>query len=243
MVSFKKYSFALFLVLLCLNPVPLRSEFYEYMDKDNVKTFTDDLSLVPEVQTGKTKVHKERYDHLDEEQKNELIRQEQEEIEKLKMKTRADLERFEQLEKAERKKEQEIKRQKRLEALKTPIVISGNRILVPVTIKYSNKEVTTVLLLDTGASITSVNHFVAEQLNINTGKTSAVMVAGGGILRTKLVNVQHIKVGPKILKAPKIMVLEQKGLPLDFQGLLGQDFLQQFSFTIDYGNRVIRWKE
>ena len=243
MVSFKKYSFLLFLVFLWLNPVPLKSEFYEYIDKNNVKTFTDDLSLVPNLQTDKTKVHKERYDHLNEEQKDELIRQEQEEIEKLKMKTRADLERFEQQEEAERKKEQEIKRQKRLEALKTPIVISRNRILVPVTIKYSNKEVTIVLLLDTGASITSVNHFVAEQLNINTGETSAVMVAGGGILRTKLVNVQHIKVGPKILKSPKIMVLEQKGVPLDFQGLLGQDFLQLFSFTMYYGNRVIRWKE
>jgi len=242
-ISFKKKSFALFLALLLLLPAPLRSEFYEYIDKNGVKIFTDDQSLIPGLQQNTTKIHKERYDHLDEEQKNELIRHEQEESERLKKKTRASLERFQQEEEVERNKQAEIKRRKQLEALKTPIVISRNRILVPVTIKYSNKEITNMLLLDTGASITTVNQSVADQLNINTGKSSAVMVAGGGIIRTKIVKVQQIKVGPKILKDPEIMVLEQKGVPLDFQGLLGQNFLKLFSFTIDYDNSVIRWKE
>lgn len=243
MTRFKKYLFALSWVLLLLHPGPLKSEFYEYIDENGVKTFTDDQSVIPVIQQDKTKVHKERYDDLDEEKKNKLIQKEHREIEKLKKKTRAYLKKYEQRQEAERKRKQEIKRQKRLEALKTPIVLSRNRVLVPVTIKYSNREATIVLLLDTGASITSVNQSVADQLKINTGKSSSVRVAGGGIIKTKLVAVQQIKVGPKILKAPKIMVLEQKGMPLDFQGLLGQDFLQQFSYTIDYGNRVIQWKE
>lgn len=240
---FQKNALWLFLGILLLLPSPLRSEFYEYIDKSGVKVFTDDQSLIPDLQQNKTKVHTERYDHLDAKQKNKLIQREQEEIEKLKEKTRASLERFQQAEEIKRNKQQEIKRRQQAEALKTPIVISRNRILVPVTIKYSNKEITSVLLLDTGASITTVNQFVADQLNISTGKSSAVMVAGGGILRTKIVKVQQIKVGPKIVKTPDIMVLAQKGVPLDFQGLLGQNFLQLFSFTIDYDNSVIRWKE
>ncbi len=239
----KIISLTLFLALLLLVPAPLRSEFYEYTDKNGVKIFTDDQSLIPGFQEDKTKIHKERYDHLDEEQKNKMSGHEQEEIEKLKKKTRDSLERFQRKDEVERSKLQEIKRLKQLADMETPIVISRNRILVPVTIKYSNKEITKVLLLDTGASITTVNQSVADQLNINTGKSSAVRVAGGGILKTKIVKVQQIKVGPKIVNAPEIMVLEQKGAPLDFQGLLGQNFLQLFSFTIDYENRVIRWKE
>jgi predicted aspartyl protease len=241
--TLKKYFFVFFSFLLLLHPAPLRCEFYEYIDKNGVKTFTDDPSLIPDVQQGKKKVHKERYDHLDENQKNELIRQDQKEIEKLKKKTRAILERFEQQEEAERKKQQEIKRQKLLEASKTPIILSHGKVIVPVTIKYSNNEITIKMLLDTGASITTMNQSAADQLNIKTGKSSAIMVAGGGIVRTKLVDVQHIKVGSKILKATKIMVFKQMGPPLDHQGLLGQDFLQYFNYTIDYGNRVIQWKE
>jgi predicted aspartyl protease len=244
--SLNRISIALFIALsaaLLLLPPTLRGEFYEYIDKNGVKIFTDDSSLIPDIQQDKTKIHKERYDHLDEEQKNELILHEQEEIDKQKKKTRASLEKFEQQEKIERQQQEDIKRQKYLEALNTPITISQNKILVPVTIGYANREITRVLLLDTGASITSVNQSVAEQLNINTGKSSAVMVAGGGILKTKLVDVKYIKVGPKTLKNPRIMVLEQKGAPLSFHGLLGQNFLSRFHFTIDYANSLIRWKE
>ncbi len=99
------------------------------------------------------------------------------------------------------------------------------------------------MLLDTGASITTIDESVVEQLGTSGGKTSAIIVAGGGIHKTKLVTVHQMKVGPKLVKNPEIMVLKQNTGFLGFQGLLGQDFLRQFSFTIDYGNNVIRWGE
>lgn len=230
-------------VLLVLQPSVLNSEFYEYVDENGVKTFTDDKHLIPSRENKKTKIHKERYDHLDEQQKKELIQKERKEIELLKMKTREDLKRYELKEEAQKRKQQQIEQQKRKEALKTPVIIARNRILVPVNIKYSNREVSITLLLDTGASITSVNQFVAQQLNITEGKNSAVVVAGGGVLRTRLVDVDAISVGPKVLKFHKIMVLEEKGWTKEFHGLLGQDFLQQFSYTIDYANNIIQWAE
>jgi len=240
---FKKYSVALSLLFLLLYPCLLRSEYYQYIDKNGVKVFTDDQSLIRNTQTGKAKVYKEKYDYLDEEQKNELIRQEQETVEKAKKNTREDLERMKQQEETKRENQEQIQKQKQLEELKTPIAITRNKVLVPVILKHASKEVSTVLLLDTGASITTVNQSVVEKLGINEGKSSTATVAGGGIIKTKLVKVQHIKVDPKTIDAPTIMVLEGKESPSGFQGLLGQDFLQQFSFTIDYGQSVIRWKE
>jgi hypothetical protein len=242
-LKFTKYYSVLFLILLLLHPAALKSEFYEYIDENGVKSYTDDQSLIPENQREDIKTHKEKYDHLSEEQKAVQVEKEQKEIKKLQEKTQADLDRFEQQKEADRKKQQKIERQKRLDALKTPIIISRNKILLPVSIKYSNKEITVPLLLDTGSTVTSVNQFVAEQLNINTGESSAVMVAGGGIIRTKRVKVQHIKIGPKILKAHKIMILNHNGNATNHQGLLGQDFLQRFRYTIDYANSVILWEE
>jgi hypothetical protein len=237
-VKFTIYCFALSFVLLWLNPASLRCEFYEYIDKNGVKIFTDDLSSIPDsdVQQGKTKSHKERYDHLDEKQKTELIRKEQKEIEKLQKETRDTLKKYEQ-----QKKERE--KQKRLEALKTPFIISNGIIIVPVTIKYSNKEVTVKMVLDTGAEMTCINISVANQLNISTGRLSAIRAAGGIVVRTVLVDVQQIKVGPKTLEYTNIMVLFQEDSPMGVKGLLGQDFLQQFDYSIDYGKKLIRWKE
>ena len=120
--------------------------------------------------------------------------------------------------------------------------ISRNRILVPVTIGYSDREVTTELLLDTGASITVIHSSVAEHLEINTGKGSAVRVAGGGFLRTKIVEIEYIQVGPKIYKGPMIMVLNNKGPATEYHGLLGQDFLSHFNYTIDYSKNRIVWR-
>jgi len=237
-IKFTIYYFALSLVLLWLNPSPLRCEFYEYIDKNGVKIFTDDLSSIPDsdVQQGKTKAHKERYDHLDEKQKNELIQKEQNEIEKLQKETRDTLKKYEQ-----QKKENE--KRKRLEALKTPFIMSNGRIIVPVTIRSSGREVTVKMVLDTGAEMTCMYISVANQLNITTGTGSAIRTAGGILVKTVLVDVQKIKVGPKTLKYPNLMVLFQEDSPMGVKGLLGQDFLQQFNYSIDYDKKVLRWKE
>ncbi|MFH2092969.1 MAG: retroviral-like aspartic protease family protein [Pseudomonadota bacterium] len=231
------------LFFMVLQPSVSNSEFYEYIDENGVKTYTDDESVIHSTENKKIKVHKERYEHLDEQQKNELIQKEQQEIERLNRKTREDLQRYKQQEEAQKREQYLIEQEKRKQALKTPVIISRNRILVPVTIQYSGKKISTTLLLDTGASITTVNQFVAQELSITEGTSSAIGVVGGGILRTKLVTVDSIKVGPKTIKSKKIMVVEEKGLAKGYQGLLGQDFLQRFNYTIDYANSIIQWAE
>jgi predicted aspartyl protease len=116
-------------------------------------------------------------------------------------------------------------------------------IIVPVTIKYSNKEVTVRMVLDTGAEMTCIYVSVAKKLNISTASPSAIETAGGIVVRTLRVDIQQIKVGPKTLKYLDLMVLFQRDSPMGVKGLLGQDFLQQFNYSIDYEKRVIRWKE
>ena len=232
-------SFCMVFVFTLTMPQNSISEFYQYINEEGVKCYTDDPSHISEIDDENIKIHKEKYDGLDEEEKKKLKDKEEKEILELKQKTREALNLYE---KREQIKDARKAMEKRAKKLATPVKISMNRILVPVTIGYSGREITTILLLDTGASITAFDNSIAEQLKINTGKKSAVRVAGGGVLKTKMVNIEYIKVGPKTYESPTIMVLNNKGPTQHFHGLLGQDFLSNFSYTIDYSKSLILWR-
>jgi hypothetical protein len=238
LLLFIKYFFLVFLFITFI-PYYSVSEFYQYINKDGVKCYTDDPSLVSDIEDTNIIVHKDKYDGLDEKEKKKLKDREKQEALKLKLETQEALDHFKR---NERINDAKKAKEKLSEKSTTPVRIFRNRILVPVTIGYLNREVTTELLLDTGASITVIHDLVADQLEIDTGKNSAVRVAGGGFLRTKIVEIEYIKVGPKIYKGPVVMVLNNKGPATDHQGLLGQDFLSHFNYTIDYSKNRIIWR-
>lgn len=218
-------------------------EFYEFVDENGVKTFTDDPGIIPESKTDETQVHKEPYDDLSDEERQEKIKADQERILELKRQQEEEHERYEQIKQIRAMEEEKIQRQKELEKLKTPVMISNNQILVPVTIGYLNKTVQSTLVLDTGASITVIHDDIADQLGVTTGRRSYAQVAGGGIVRTKNLEVKFIKVGPKTLSSHNIMVMHNKGPKSSIDGLLGLDFLKHFKYDIDYQNNLIVWKE
>lgn len=226
-------------IFIVLTPPSSLSEFYQYINKDGVKCYTDDPSLISELEEEKIIVHKDKYDGLDEEEKKQLKAREEQKAFEAKQRTIRSLDSYQ---KKERIKDAKKAMEEAFKKSTTPVRISRNRILAPVTIGYAGKSVATWLLLDTGASITAVDNSISEQLNISSGQTSAVRVAGGGVLKTRIVNIEFIKVGPKTYKSPRIMVLNQKGPAEDFHGLLGQDFLSHFSYTIDYSKSVIVWR-
>jgi predicted aspartyl protease len=238
LLLFCKFSFLLFLFVLVL-PVDSVSEFYQYINEDGVKCYTDDASLISEIEEKKVTVHKDKYDGLSEEEKKILREREEQEILEQRQRTQRALDTYrlnESIKDAKKRKEENFRKRT------TRVLIANNRIIVPVTIGYSGREHNTSLLLDTGASITVIHNSIAEQLEINTGVKSSATVAGGGTVRTKIVDIEYIKVGPKTYKNPKIMVLRNKGSSGGLHGLLGQDFLSHFNYTIDYKNSLIVWR-
>ena len=223
------------------------AEFYEYIDENGVRTFTDDQSKIPPDQSGQLKRHKGRFEGLSPEEKERQLQIEREQIDTRKEKTRQVLEKFR--EKKERERENEIEQQKALERVKdrrtreTPVLISNNQILVPVTFTSGGTRQTAMLLLDTGANITAIVESVADSLNIDRAQKSAVKVASGAIIRTKTIEVDQIQVGPKRLQGHTVMVFKDKMASAGFQGLLGQDFLGRFMYTLDHQKKVLRWVE
>jgi hypothetical protein len=127
-----------FIVNLIIAPV-LRCEYYEYIDKNGVKCFTDDNSRIPPKQNKKIRVHKEKYDDMTDEEKAEKIKADQESLKEIRSKQEEYSKKYKAEQEKIEKEESEAAKKKAIEKQRTPVKIFNNQILVPVTIGYGKK--------------------------------------------------------------------------------------------------------
>ncbi len=125
----------------------------------------------------------------------------------------------------------------------TQVTILGNQVLVPVILAKDGYEVRANLLLDTGASVTSIHSDVAARLHIDEARTQKTIgqVAGGGLLLVRRTRLSSISVGPHTKADMDVAIVEHKGPPVAYEGLLGMNFLRNLRYSIDFGNRTINW--
>lgn len=128
-------------------------------------------------------------------------------------------------------------------SLTTPVTIEGNQVLVPVTFAYGPRSVRVVLLLDTGASATSLHSDVAARLDIPLEQAPKTMgqVYGGGLITARQANLAYLTVGPHTRRNVPVNFVSHNGPPVHFDGLLGMDFLRNYRYHIDFQNQRIVW--
>ena len=144
-----------------------------------------------------------------------------------------------------RKQTKTTKTAKNSAATKTAVRIQSNKVFVPVTLSYRNKTVEAVMLLDTGASTTTLSTEMAQRLGIRPESTEPGMsrVADGRVLQTFIASLDYLAVGPKIKSGIQITIIPSSGPALPFDGLLGMNFLGDFSYQLDMNNEMINWMQ
>lgn len=124
------------------------------------------------------------------------------------------------------------------------VLILGNQVLVPVTLRNEGNSVTALLLLDTGCSMTTITEELAGRLNIDNRRTwsGTARVADGRMVSTRLTKIDQMLVGSRSLASAEISIMPQTGAAQRHDGLLGMNFLRQHRYQVDFENGLIRWQ-
>jgi len=95
------------------------------------------------------------------------------------------------------------------------------------------------LILDTGADGTMINPAVLSALGVsNRGARPGKSTGIGGTVYMYLVRVDSVEVG-EAKYGPLMVASHDMGWGLDFDGLLGRDFLDKFTVNIDNGAGIV----
>lgn len=125
----------------------------------------------------------------------------------------------------------------------TGVTVRGNKVLVPVTLSFRNETIQARMLLDTGASVTTISPQLASRLGIRPEHTSRSVgrVADGSFITAYNTVVDYMQVGPKTKHSVEVAVLPMNGPAMGFDGLLGMNFLGDFRYHVNMGNQTIEW--
>lgn len=124
----------------------------------------------------------------------------------------------------------------------TRIRIVSGRVVVPVTMKAGATAVRLELVLDTGATHTTIHDGVLSRLPVDSKgfKSSQAILADGRTIRSRVARIDSLAVGPHSMSSVDLEVIPFQGSGIH-DGLLGMDFLGRHRYQIDMEHEVIRW--
>jgi hypothetical protein len=125
----------------------------------------------------------------------------------------------------------------------TRVRIVNNHVLVPVTVKNDGNSLSIELVLDTGATRTSVHEDVASRLGIDLrfAGISPAEVADGRVIHLRIAQVDSLAIGPFVTPSVELEFIPYNGSRGTHDGLLGMDFLGKHRYQIDMEHELIRW--
>jgi hypothetical protein len=127
----------------------------------------------------------------------------------------------------------------------TPVKVTPEgHVLVPVTLSHRGRSVRTTLILDTGATTTSISEETATELGIMPEETSpgVARVADGRKVMSRNATIDSVRLGSKELRQTPVSIMPYTGPREDHDGLLGMSFLKAFAYQVDLNRQKIIWR-
>jgi len=126
---------------------------------------------------------------------------------------------------------------------RTKIKVYNYAVIVPVEIKYKNRSITIDLILDTGATITTITPEIADYLGINENDKTVgeTTIADGSKVNHSKFIADEMSVGSKTRIKIPVAILGRKNKD-NVNGLLGMNFLSNFPHMINIKSREIKWQ-
>jgi len=216
------YSIVLLLTMLTQNIYG--SEIYHYTNEKGRKIFVDRLSQVPAKYQSQLKTRASISDANTEQQQAVYDQENENYAQRIALRS-------------------EISKLKRFKAsISTPVVITGNQVIVPVYFEYKGRQKQLKLLLDTGASMTVIHAQALGHFNAKGLKPSLAQVAGGALVKTWDLFLRDFSFGPYSYSTKQVMVMEHEG-ESNIDGLLGMDVISITDYKIDFLKQRILWNE
>jgi hypothetical protein len=128
-------------------------------------------------------------------------------------------------------------------AMITRVRIANNQVLVPVTLRNGEEAIRVELVLDTGATRTSIHEGLIGRLKIDLRQAKLLQseVADGRLIRSRSAAIDAMTVGPFTMSSPELNLISYQGSEGTHDGLLGMDFLAKHRYQIDMEHEQIRW--
>jgi clan AA aspartic protease (TIGR02281 family) len=119
-----------------------------------------------------------------------------------------------------------------------PLARAGNHYIVEAVV---NEAVVLSLLLDTGASLTSIKPQVLADLGIDPGSSKDIrrLSTANGNVDAPVVILPVLAVGEQVIADIEVAVINFTEKP-DIDGLLGMNFLQNYTFFVDQSKDVLK---
>lgn len=127
----------------------------------------------------------------------------------------------------------------------TSVIVRNNHVLVPVRFSYHDTTVEALLLLDTGATTTVISTKLANRLGITPAHTQSHSgwVADGREVQTFRVRIDYMAVGPKVKLNPEVSIMPSNGPEVEYDGLLGMNFLSENTYRLDTKTQIMEWQQ
>jgi len=129
--------------------------------------------------------------------------------------------------------------------IETKVLMVGNAVLVPVKLGYKEKELSTWLVFDTGATTTALHKSVGDELGISPNASGKTAIADGTVIDTQKATLDYIIVGPYRMDNFQSVIIDHKNDSNSnmVKGLLGMNFLRKVNYKIDFARKMIKWSD